>query len=204
MRNDYLAKRAFDLVFASLGLVALSPMLFVIAAAVKLSDGGPVLFKQERVGLHGKTFRILKFRTMFVGAERTGRQITAAGDQRITRIGRFLRKAKFDELPQLWNVLRGQMSFVGPRPEVPRYVQMYSPEQRAILELLPGITDLASITFYREEEILAKSANPEQTYVHEVMPEKIRLNLEYASTGNLKSDFQLIVMTITRITRSRK
>ncbi len=148
------AKRLFDLFFAALGLAVLSPVFLLVTVLVKLSDGGPVLFRQERIGQWGKPFRILKFRSMVINAERMGLSITKGGDPRITRPGRFLRKTKLDEMPQLWNVLRGDMSFVGPRPEVPHYVQKYTPDQRAVLSLRPGITDLATLEFRNEEELL--------------------------------------------------
>jgi lipopolysaccharide/colanic/teichoic acid biosynthesis glycosyltransferase len=147
-------KRLFDMTFAALGLVVLSPLFVVLAMAVKLSSRGPVLFRQERVGKDGRPFYIVKFRSMVVNAEDLGLGVTRDGDPRITAMGRFLRKTKLDELPQLWNVLVGEMSFVGPRPEVPRYVAQYTPEQRRVLALKPGITDLATLEFRREEEML--------------------------------------------------
>jgi lipopolysaccharide/colanic/teichoic acid biosynthesis glycosyltransferase len=152
--NGDLGKRLFDLFFAALGLVVLSPVFLLITVLVKLSDGGPVLFRQERIGQWGKPFRILKFRSMVIDAERMGLSITKDGDPRITRVGRFLRKTKLDELPQLWNVLCSGMSFVGPRPEVPRYVEKYIAEQRRVLALKPGITDVATLEFRNEEELL--------------------------------------------------
>jgi lipopolysaccharide/colanic/teichoic acid biosynthesis glycosyltransferase len=151
-------KRVFDLCFAAAGLVLLSPVLLLLAALVKLSDGGPVFFRQQRVGQGGQPFWIVKFRTMVVNAEKAGPQVTRDADPRITRIGRLMRKLKLDELPQLWNVLVGDMSFVGPRPEVPRYVERYTPAQRRVLELKPGITDPASLEFREEEEMLAAKA----------------------------------------------
>jgi lipopolysaccharide/colanic/teichoic acid biosynthesis glycosyltransferase len=147
-------KRLFDIFFAALWLVVLSPVLLVLAVLVKVSDGGPMLFRQRRIGQGGRPFYIVKFRSMVVNAENAGLSITAQGDPRITRMGRILRRTKLDELPQLWNVLVGEMSFVGPRPEVPRYVAHYTLEQRRVLLLKPGITDLATIEFRREEEML--------------------------------------------------
>ncbi len=153
-----MAKRAFDLFFSVVGLLVLSPVLLLVAIAVKLSSRGPVLFRQQRVGLGGERFWMLKFRSMVENAEDLGLGVTRDGDPRITAVGRFLRKTKLDELPQLWNVLVGEMSFVGPRPEVPRYVAQYTPEQRRVLELKPGITDLATLEFRKEEEILRQKA----------------------------------------------
>jgi lipopolysaccharide/colanic/teichoic acid biosynthesis glycosyltransferase len=153
-----MGKRLFDLVFSVIGLVVLSPLLLLVAMAVKLSSRGSVLFRQQRVGKDGRPFYIVKFRSMVVNAEKAGPSITPDGDPRITRIGRILRKTKMDELPQLWNVLAGEMSFVGPRPEVPVYVARYTAEQRRVLELKPGITDLATLEFRNEEEILREKA----------------------------------------------
>jgi lipopolysaccharide/colanic/teichoic acid biosynthesis glycosyltransferase len=149
-----MAKCAFDLFFSVAGLLVLSPLLLLLAIAVKLSSRGPVLFRHRRIGQGGRPFDIVKFRSMVVNAENVGRSITPEGDPRITRMGRALRKAKLDELPQLWNVLVGDMSFVGPRPEVPRYVEKYTAEQRRVLALKPGITDLATLEFRNEEEML--------------------------------------------------
>jgi lipopolysaccharide/colanic/teichoic acid biosynthesis glycosyltransferase len=166
---------------------------------VKRSSPGPVFFRQVRVGRYGKPFRIYKYRTMVVDAERAGGQITPNNDNRITPLGHKLRKTKLDELPQLFNVLRGEMSLVGPRPEVPRYVEMYTPEQRRVLDLPPGITDPASIRYKDEGEVLAASQNPEETYVQEIMPEKIRLNLEYAERATILTDIGIIFRTLASI-----
>ena len=159
------AKRCFDITFSGLGLLALSPLLLVISVLVKVSDCGPAFYRQQRVGRGGVPFRIWKFRTMVVNAEKLGLSVTKDGDPRITRMGRLLRKTKLDELPQLWNVLVGEMSFVGPRPEVQRYVDRYSAEQRQILELKPGITDLATLEFRNEEELLATASDTEKLYL---------------------------------------
>jgi lipopolysaccharide/colanic/teichoic acid biosynthesis glycosyltransferase len=197
-----LFKRAFDIVFSLMGLAALSPVLLVLAALVKLSDGGPVFFRQERVGQLGRRFRILKFRSMVVNAERLGLSLTQDGDPRITRVGRFLRKTKLDELPQLWNVLVGEMSFVGPRPEVPRYVDQYTPTQRRVLALKPGITDLATLEFRNEEELLLSMGGEtvdggvEKFYVEYCIPRKIELNLAYAQRANLWQDTLVILRTL--------
>jgi len=190
------AKRSFDVVVAALGLVAVSPVLLLLAAAVKLADGGPVFFCQERVGQGGRLFRIWKFRTMVVNAERLGLGVTRDGDARVTPVGRWLRKSKLDELPQLWNVLVGEMSFVGPRPELPRYVARYTESQRAVLQLKPGITDLATLAFRDEEELLARAADVETCYVGFCLPRKIELNLEYARRASLGRDVQIILRTL--------
>lgn len=196
-------KRAFDFSASLAGLVALAPLFALIALAIKLEDRGPVLFRQRRVGRFGRTFGMLKFRTMTTGAEPRGPLITVAGDPRVTRTGRFLRGTKLDELPQLFNVLVGDMSLVGPRPEVEKYVELYNPDQRRVLELVPGITDPASIAYRREEYLLAGFSDPERAYVEKVMPEKIRLNLEYAASGNMVSDLVVIWRTLFGSRRPR-
>jgi lipopolysaccharide/colanic/teichoic acid biosynthesis glycosyltransferase len=195
------AKRAFDLAATMTGLFIIWPVLVVIAFAVKV-DGGPAFFRQERVGRGGRRFRIWKFRTMVPNAERLGPQLTADGDARITRLGGWLRKTKFDELPQLFNVLAGEMSLVGPRPEVPRYVALYSGEQRRVLGLLPGITDPASIAYRDEARLLASAVDPERLYVEQIMPEKIRLNLEYARRATIVTNIRIVLVTIKWILSS--
>jgi lipopolysaccharide/colanic/teichoic acid biosynthesis glycosyltransferase len=192
-------KRTLDVGAAALGLVLLGPLFLVIALAIAIEDGGPVFFRQQRVGRGGELFRVWKFRTMRVDAERTGGQLTVGHDPRITRVGRWLRGGKLDELPQLVNVLRGEMSFVGPRPEVPRYVALYSPEQRAVLDERPGITDPASLRYYDESVVLANATDPEGLYVSQVMPEKIRLNLEYAARATPMTDLFIVLSTLRRI-----
>jgi lipopolysaccharide/colanic/teichoic acid biosynthesis glycosyltransferase len=189
-------KRSHDIVFAALGLLILSPFLLVIALAVKLSDAGPVFFLQQRVGRYGRSFWIWKFRTMVVGAEKRGPSVTKAGDQRVTNLGRILRETKLDELPQLWNVLRGEMSFVGPRPEVPRYVARYTAQQREVLNLTPGITDLATLQFRHEEELLRNVPDAEKFYIECCLPKKIELNLEYNRNANLWQDTQIILRSV--------
>lgn len=190
------AKRLFDLIAATSGLIVLSPVFLLGALCIKLGDGGPVFFRQERIGRGGVAFRIWKFRSMRTDAGSGGLQVTARGDPRITRVGRYLRASKIDELPQLLNVIRGEMSLVGPRPEVTRYVALYTPEQRRVLDLTPGITDPASVRFFDEESVLARYADPEQGYIAEVMPEKIRINLAYASTADVWSDIGVILRTL--------
>ncbi len=189
-------KRVVDVAFAALALALLWPLGLVIAAAVTLGDGGPAFFRQERVGRGGRTFRMWKFRTMIVGAERSGRHLTVGADPRVTRVGAVLRRTKLDELPQLLNVLRGQMSMVGPRPEVRRYVAFYTAEQRAVLKLTPGITDPASLRYRDESELLAESADPERTYVEHIVPQKIRLNLAYAASATWLTDIGVIWATV--------
>ncbi|WP_343636187.1 sugar transferase [Roseateles sp.] len=195
-----MAKRLFDIVCAAVGLLLLSPLLLAVAAWIKLDSAGPVMFRQERVGRFGRTFRIHKFRTMRVDAPRLGPQITIGEDARITRSGRWLRATKVDELPQLWDVLRGAMSLVGPRPEVPRYVAMYPAELReVVLSVRPGITDPASLSFRNESELLAKAADPEREYVEVVMPMKLRLAADYVRNASLGGDIRLILATLGAI-----
>ncbi len=193
------AKRVFDIVASFLGLTVLFVPFLIVAIIIKCTSKGPVFFRQERVGKGGKTFRIFKFRTMVVDAEKKGLQITVGKDSRVTGIGKFLRKTKMDELPQLINVLIGQMSFVGPRPEVPHYVEMYSDYQRNILRVKPGITELASIVYRDENEVLAGSDDPEQTYINEIMPKKIELNMEYIQKMSFWYDIKLIFKTFAAI-----
>jgi lipopolysaccharide/colanic/teichoic acid biosynthesis glycosyltransferase len=182
-------------------LVGLSPFLLVIAVAVKCSSRGPVLFKQERVGRGFHPFRIYKFRTMVVDAPKLGLQITAGEDPRITRVGRFLRKWKLDELPQLFNVVKGDMSLVGPRPEVPRYVEMFREDYACVLSVRPGITDPASLKYRDEAAVLAASADPEETYVREILPEKISLAKQYVAEASLRGDIALIWQTIWHVAK---
>jgi len=196
-------KRAFDLFWSSLGLVVLSPVLALLALAVKLEDGGPVFFRQLRIGRGGRPFRIWKFRTMVVDADRQGRAITVGRDPRITRVGHWLRDSKLDEIPQLLNVFSGEMSLVGPRPEVPRYVELYTEAQRAILALRPGITDLASIKYRNESDLLGAAENPDETYMQILLPDKIRINLAYASEAGLWSDFLVILATLGLFSAAR-
>lgn len=196
-----LAKRTFDLFWTIPGLICLSPVFLIVAVLIKLEDGGPVFFRQERVGFRGKPFWMWKFRTMVVDAECRGGQLTVGGDPRITRVGTWLRQTKLDELPQLLNVLLGEMTLVGPRPEVARYVQLYSPEQRRVLDLIPGITDPASVRYRNESEDLAGAADPERTYVEVIMPEKIAVNLAYAEKASVWSDTLVIVNTLVSLAR---
>ena len=189
-------KRLFDFTVSGIGLVVVSPVLVAIAVVVKASDCGPAFYRQQRVGRGGKPFRIWKFRTMVLNADKLGISVTKDGDPRITRIGRLLRKTKLDELPQLLNVFLGEMSFVGPRPEVQRYVDHYTPEQRRILELKPGITDLATLEFRNEEDLLATAADTEKFYIEHCVPRKIELNLQYARQATLCRDIWIILQTV--------
>lgn len=196
-------KRLLDIIGTGLGLLVLSPVFAVIAALIKLDSPGPVFFRQERVGRNGQPFMIFKFRSMRPDAPRLGGPLTVGRDPRITRVGALLRQTKLDELPQLINVLRGEMSLVGPRPEVPKYVALYTPEQRQVLTVRPGITDLASIEYRSESELLAKTADPERAYLHEVMPHKLQLNLEYIRTQSLALDLAIIFKTLWRVMKPR-
>lgn len=197
-----IAKRLFDIVASGLGLLVLAPFLLLVGLAVKLNSKGPVFFRQERVGRHGKTFRIHKFRTMVTDAERRGLQITVGADARVTRVGEILRKYKLDELAQLIDVFLGDMSLVGPRPEVPRYVACYPAEDRQlVLSVRPGITDLASIEYKDENEVLAKSADPHQAYVNEVLPVKIRYYTDYVRNRSFWGDIRIIFATLGALVR---
>ncbi len=192
-------KRIFDIVVSIIGLLILSPVFLVISIVIKLDSNGPIFFKQTRIGKNYKQFKILKFRTMILDAENKGMQITVDGDRRITKLGHFLRKFKIDELPQLINVLIGDMSFVGPRPEVPKYVAMYDENQRSILKIKPGITDLASIKYRDENLLLLRSTDPEKAYIEDIMPKKIELNIKYIRKISVFYDIYLILYTIIKI-----
>ena len=191
-----MSKQAFDIVVAFVGLLLLSPLLLLVALLITIDSRGPVFFRQERVGRDFRPFLIYKFRTMVQDASRKGGSITFGLDPRITRVGRLLRKTKIDELPQLINVLRGEMSFVGPRPEVWQYVELFRQDYEEILKVLPGITDLASLRYRHEAEILGRSENPEEEYVRRVLPEKIRLAKEYVRRSSLLFDVTIIFKTI--------
>jgi lipopolysaccharide/colanic/teichoic acid biosynthesis glycosyltransferase len=200
-----MAKRLLDVVASIAGLALLAPLFVVIAIWITLDSTGSAFFRQERVGRGGQLFRIWKFRTMRADAERRGLQLTAGEDARITRAGQFLRRYKLDELPQLINVLCGQMSLVGPRPEVPRYVAHYSPEQRArILSVRPGITDPASIAFIDESELLRSTQDVERAYVESVLPLKLRLYEDYVATRSFWGDVRLIVRTVAVSARPKR
>lgn len=194
-------KRTFDIVVSLLGIIVLLPLWCVVAVAIKLDSPGPVFFTQERIGRGFRPFFIYKFRTMVESAQHQGGSITADGDVRITRVGRFLRKTKIDELPQLINVLRGEMSFVGPRPEVAQYVEIYPQDYAEILAVRPGITDLASLRYRDEEGVLGKAQNPEEEYVSRILPEKIGLAKEYIRKSSFVLDLTLIARTVLRMVR---
>src|SRR4249920_1235350 len=192
-------KRAFDVVVAGVGLVLLSPLLLFVALWIKLDSHGPILFRQERIGQGFRPFLIYKFRTMVPNASEIGSAITIGMDPRITRVGRWLRKTKIDELPQLINILKGEMSLVGPRPEVSRYVEMFRPDYEEILKLRPGITDLASLKYQDESEWLSKFDHPEREYVAHVLPEKIKLAKEYVQRTSMAVDIALILKTVPKL-----
>lgn len=198
-----IAQRAFDVIVAGLGLLVVSPALLIIALAVAVESRGGVLFRHLRVGRDGNPFRVLKFRTMVAGAERTGGPLTVGRDPRVTRLGGLLRKSKLDELPQLVNVLRGEMSLVGPRPEVPRYVAHYDREQLRVLTVRPGITDPASIAYRYESEQLAGHADPERAYVEVIMPRKLQLNLEYLERRTVLTDVGILLRTVGAVVGRR-
>ena len=200
-RGLLILKRLLDVVISAAALAVLSPLLLVIAAAVRLDSRGPVFYRQERVGRNGKPFRIFKYRTMVTDADRIGPEITIGRDSRITKVGAVLRSTKLDELAQLLNVLRGEMSFVGPRPEVPKYVAMYTPYQRQVLLVRPGITDYASIAYRRESELLGKAADPEKCYVEEIMPAKLELNMQYLREISPLTDLRLILRTLAAVVK---
>jgi lipopolysaccharide/colanic/teichoic acid biosynthesis glycosyltransferase len=195
------AKRAVDVAAAAFGLAALSPLLVALGAAVRLTSPGPALFRQERVGRGGRRFRIVKLRTMVDGAQAMGPELTAAGDARVTPLGRQLRRAKLDELPQLWNVLVGEMSLVGPRPEVPRFVAENALAYRSLLAVRPGITDPASLAFRHEEELLAARADRERAYSDEILPQKLALSRAWLERPSLLGDLRLVVRTLAALAR---
>lgn len=194
-------KRAMDVVLSFIGLIIILPIMVIFSILIKIDSEGPIFFKQIRVGLRGKKFKILKFRTMVVNAEKLGQQITIGEDNRITRVGKFIRKYKIDELPQLINVFKGDMSLVGPRPEVTKYVELYNEEQSKVLSVRPGITDLASIRYSDENEILGKVSNPEEYYTNTIMPDKLDLNLQYINNNNIIKDLVIIFKTIFKVLR---
>jgi lipopolysaccharide/colanic/teichoic acid biosynthesis glycosyltransferase len=195
-------KRLFDLVAAALGLLLAAPVMAVIAVAIKCDSSGPVLFRQDRVGRGGRIFRIHKFRTMVVDAVVRGPALTVRDDTRITRVGHFLRRSKLDELPQLLDVLAGEMSVVGPRPELPQYVALYPPTLRdKVLALRPGITDPASLAFADETALLARAADPEREYVQVILPRKLSAAADYAEHSTLVTDLKVIAQTLRLLWR---
>jgi lipopolysaccharide/colanic/teichoic acid biosynthesis glycosyltransferase len=194
-----LIKRGFDFICSLIGILILSPVFVVIWIWIKLESEGPALFLQTRVGKNNKDFKLYKFRTMYVNAEAKGQLTVGMRDPRITGAGYVLRKYKLDELPQLFNVLEGTMSLVGPRPEVRKYVDMYTSTQMQVLNVKPGITDLASIKFINENELLAKAEHPEEYYINEIMPAKLRINMEYVHNRAFFKDLLLIFKTLSKI-----
>jgi len=192
-------KRAFDIVVSLAALVLMFPLLLLVAIIIKLDSPGPIFFRQERMGRGFRPFFIYKFRTMTPDAPARGRPITVGNDPRITRVGRFLRKTKIDELPQLINVLKGEMSLVGPRPEVPRYVEIFRKDYEEVLRVRPGITDMASLKYRDEATLLGRSQNPEEKYVTQVLPEKIKLAKEYTRQSSLFFDLALICKTLVKL-----
>lgn len=193
-----ISKRIFDFISALLVLLVFLPFFVLIASWISLDSRGGIFYKQIRVGKNGKQFGLLKFRSMKVGADKQG-LITIGDDSRVTRSGRFIRKTKIDELPQLINILKGEMSVVGPRPEVPKYVALYTEEQMKVLSVRPGLTDFASLKYFDEQKILGESPDPERTYRYEIMPKKLELNLQYVAQQSLLLDLKLIFSTIFRI-----
>ena len=194
-----MGKRLFDITLSFIALVVLSPLLLAIGTLIKLDSKGPVFFRGERVGRYGKPFRIFKFRTMVAGADKLGGPSTAADDPRLTRIAGFLKKCQLDELPQLINVLKGEMSLVGPRPEVQMYVNMFTEEEKAVLSVRPGMTDYASLWNFHEGELLRGSADPEKTFLEEIRPEKIRLQLKYVREQSFWVDLKIILRTLEKV-----
>ncbi len=196
-------KRTFDLCVALFALILLSPLLLAIAAAIRFDDAGPVFYRGMRVGRSGAPFRIFKFRTMVVSAESLGGPSIADDDPRITRTGAWLRRSKLDELPQLLNVIRGEMSLVGPRPEVPQEVALYTEEERMLLSVRPGVTDWASLRFHDEGAMLRGAPDPHERYRRAIRPEKVRLGLEYVRTGSLGTDLRILVATLRVVMGAR-
>ncbi len=192
-------KRAFDIILSLFGIIIISPLILVISLLLLIDSKGGIFFIQERVGKNGKIFKLIKFRTMKVGSQRQSSLTIGGRDPRITRFGYYLRKYKMDELPQLINVIKGEMSIVGPRPELQKYVKLYNKDQLEVLKVRPGITDLASIKYRNESDLLSNSENPEKLYVSEIMPEKLKLNYEYISSRSFWSDLVIIFKTIAVI-----
>lgn len=193
--------RFFDILLSGLGLILLSPLFLVIYVTIRISSKGPGFYSQQRIGKYGVPFRLYKFRTMRTGSDK-GQLITVGGkDSRITKVGYYIRKYKLDELPQLWNVFIGEMSLVGPRPEVEKYVRLYTPSQRVVLNHQPGITDYASIKFSDENIILGNAEDPEKMYIEEIMPKKIEYNLLYINNRTLAEYFKIIFLTFCKIIR---
>lgn len=193
--------RALDIILSLAGLLVLLPLFLVIAVLIRMETSGPVFYIQERIGMGGVPFTLWKFRSMRVGSDREGLLTVGGRDPRITPVGRFIRDWKLDELPQLWNVLRGDMSLVGPRPEVRKYTDLYTPAQRRVLDVRPGVTDQASIRYRHENDLLAASADPERTYIEEILPAKIALNQGWLDDPSPSNYFRILFQTIYHIIR---
>ena len=191
--------RAFDVILSVVGIVILSPLFVLIYVAIRIESKGGGFYTQERIGKNGTPFQLYKFRSMRIGSDRNGLLTVGGKDPRVTVVGYFIRKSKLDELPQLWNVLKGDMSLVGPRPEVRKYVSLYTPEQRKVLSVRPGITDWASIEYADEDEILGQFNDANKTYIEEIMPRKISLNMKYINHHTVGEYFKIIVKTIIKI-----
>ena len=192
-------KRLFDLLSSFLGLIILSPLLLLLSLAIVIDSKGGVFYKQKRIGKNGKPFMLYKFRSMRTGADKKGLLTVGTNDDRTTKVGRFIRKYKLDELPQLINILKNEMSIVGPRPEVEKYVNLYTAKQRKVLEVKPGLTDLASLAYLNENEILGKAIDPEKTYIEQIMPAKLKLNMEYIEKQSFWFDLKIIFLTLKKI-----
>lgn len=196
-----MSKRLFDIVSSAFATFLLAPIFVTIAFLIRIESRGNVIYRQKRIGKNNKEFYLYKFRTMVVDADKKGQLTVGMRDSRITRVGYFLRKFKLDEFPQLINVLNGEMSIVGPRPEVKKYVDLYNEKQKRVLNALPGLTDPASLAYINENEILGNAENPEEKYIQEVMPAKLELNLQYIDNQNLKTDLDLIFKTLKKIVK---
>ncbi len=196
-------KRVFDILMATIGLILLSPLFLLVAVLIKLDSAGPIFFRQERIGKRFRPFLIYKFRTMVENAARIGTEITYGNDPRITRIGRLLRKTKIDELPQIINVLKGEMSLVGPRPEIRQYVELFQLDYEEILKVRPGISDMASVKYSDEASLLGNARNPGEEYISHVLPDKIRLAKEYIKNSSLVFDLRLIFKTLLKLFERR-
>ena len=194
-----MGKRIFDLLFSILVLLLFLPFGILVSFLIIVESKGGVFYKQERIGRFGKSFKLYKFRSMRMDSDKLGKLTVGMKDNRITRIGYYIRKFKLDEFPQFINVLKGEMSIVGPRPEVIEYVNLYTEQQKLVLSIKPGITDYASIMFFKENEILAKSENPVETYIKEIMPHKLELNLKYLNNQSFTEDLKIIILTIKKI-----
>ncbi|HCQ30227.1 MAG TPA: glycosyl transferase [Flavobacteriales bacterium] len=194
-------KRLFDIFFSLIGIILLLPLFLIISLLIIIDSKGGIFYIQQRIGKNGKPFGLYKFRTMHTNADKKGLLTVGGRDPRVTKVGYWLRKYKLDELPQLFNVLKGDMSIVGPRPEVKKYTDLYTEEQRRVLSVKPGITDYASIEYVDENDVLARAENPEETYIKEIMPHKLELNKKYIQNQGLGTDIKIILLTIKKIIR---